>query len=385
MATSMQSIQSETHSDSSIEIDIRSRLLGTANQSSASEAADFQLDVNLNLPGKGITAIFGASGSGKTTLLRCIAGLQAVDAGSITINGDTWHDSAVSLPAHQRAVGYVFQEASLFSYLTVEGNLQFAIKRAEKVQSGVDTEQVIALMGIDNLLARKPAQLSGGERQRVAIARALLINPRLLLMDEPLAALDAQRRAEILPYLERLHQEIAMPVLYVTHSLDEVTRLADYLVLLEQGRVLAQGELIEMLARTDLSFGAEQEVGAVLEGTITRRDDQWHLATVAFAGGELVVRDSQGLGEIGKSVRVRVLARDISLSLDEAQRSSILNRLPATIESITATADPAMATLQLQVGENLLLARVSQKSVSELQLQPKQQVWAQIKSVAILR
>lgn len=176
-----------------------------------------------------------------------------------------------------------------------------------------------------------------------------------------------------------------MPVLYVTHSLDEVTRLADYLVLLEQGRVLAQGELIEMLARTDLSFGAEQEVGAVLEGTITRRDDQWHLATVAFAGGELVVRDSQGLGEIGKSVRVRVLARDISLSLDEAQRSSILNRLPATIESITATADPAMATLQLQVGENLLLARVSQKSVSELQLQPKQQVWAQIKSVAILR
>ncbi len=385
MATSTLSIQSEAHSDSSIEIDIRSRLLGTANQSSALDAADFQLDVNLNLPGKGITAIFGASGSGKTTLLRCIAGLQTVDAGSITINGDTWHDSAVSLPAHQRAVGYVFQEASLFSYLTVEGNLQFAIKRAEKVQSGVDTEQVIALMGIDNLLARKPAQLSGGERQRVAIARALLINPRLLLMDEPLAALDAQRRAEILPYLERLHQEIAMPVLYVTHSLDEVTRLADYLVLLEQGRVLAQGELIEMLARTDLSFGAEQEVGAVLEGTITRRDDQWHLATVAFAGGELVVRDSQGLGEIGKSVRVRVLARDISLSLDEAQRSSILNRLPATIESITATADPAMATLQLQVGENLLLARVSQKSVSELQLQPKQQVWAQIKSVAILR
>lgn len=385
MATSMQSNQSEAHSDSGIEIDIRSSLLGAANQPSALDAADFQLDVNLNLPGKGITAIFGASGSGKTTLLRCIAGLQAVDAGSITINGDTWHGSAMSLPAHQRAVGYVFQEASLFSHLTVEGNLQFAIKRAEKVQSVIDAEQVIALMGIDNLLARKPAQLSGGERQRVAIARALLINPQLLLMDEPLAALDAQRRAEILPYLERLHQEIAMPVLYVTHSLDEVTRLADYLVLLEQGRVLAQGELIEMLARTDLSFGAEQEVGAVLEGTITRRDDQWHLATVAFAGGELVVRDSQGLGEIGKSVRVRVLARDISLSLDEAQRSSILNRLPATIESITPTADPAMATLQLQVGENLLLARVSQKSVSELQLQPKQQVWAQIKSVAILR
>lgn len=347
--------------------------------------SDFLLDVDLDLPANGITAIFGASGSGKTTLLRCIAGLQAIDAGCLRINNETWHGSEFSMPAHKRSVGYVFQEASLFDHLNVEGNLNYALKRANDTHAAIDKQQVIELMGIDVLLNRQVQELSGGERQRVAIARALLINPQLLLMDEPLAALDMQRRQEILPYLERLHQEIAIPILYVTHSMEEVTRLADYLVVLDQGKVTAAGNLVEMLARSDLSFGGEAEVGAVLEGEIISRNDHWHLATVAFPGGEMQVRDSSGLGAIGKQVRIRILARDISLSLEAEQRSSILNRLPVEIVRMSASDDPAMATIQLKAGESYLLARVSLRSVEELNLQAGQQLWAQIKSVAILR
>lgn len=374
---------SRDESHAPLRIKVKTQFAGSSTK--ASTASGFSLDVDLSLPNNAITAIYGESGSGKTTLLRCIAGLETVSEGEITINNETWHDKDTSVPAHQRAVGYVFQEASLFQHLTVEGNLNYAQKRADANYGGINKQQIVELMGIGSLLTRKVGQLSGGERQRVAIARALLIHPQVLLMDEPLAALDVQRRQEILPYLERLHQEIAIPIFYVTHSLEEVSRLADYLVVLEQGRVIAQGNLIDMLSRSDLSLGGEEEVGAVLEGRIESRNAQWHLAHVVFPGGSMQIRDSAGLGEVGKNVRIRILARDISLSLDAEQRSSILNRLQAEILTITDTRDPAMNTVQLKVGESILLARISRRSVAELDLQPGQSVWAQIKSVAILR
>lgn len=353
------------------------------NSATITDQSAFLLDVDLQLPGQGITAIFGASGSGKTTLLRCIAGLQRISEGELIVNGETWHDKNESLPAHQRPIGYVFQEASLFEHLTAEGNLRYAEKRA--AEGGPQFQSIVELMGIESLLQQYPSQLSGGERQRVAIARALLINPGLLLMDEPLAALDRQRRLEILPYLERLHREIQLPILYVTHSMEEVTRLADTLLILDQGRVAAVGELVELLSRTDLPLEFGEEAGAVLEGQVLSRDERWQLAKVAFAGGELLVRDAGGLGMTGSTVRLRVLARDVSLALDANSESSILNRLPAQVALIDEGADVGLATVQLRVGESLLLARVSQRSVHELNLREGMQVYAQIKSVAILR
>lgn len=351
-------------------------------QARAGTDSDFTLKLDLQLPGEGISAVFGASGSGKTTLLRCVAGLAPVLSGSIVVNNETWHDAGVSLPAHQRPVGYVFQEASLFEHLSTAANLDFAEKRAKRfggrVASPIDRNQIVELMGIGRLLQRRPAQLSGGERQRVAIARALLINPRLLLMDEPLAALDAGHKQEILPYLEKLHREIQIPVLYVTHSVDEVSRLADQLLVLQEGEVLVSGPVGPVLSGLRLG----DEAGAVLEGRLQARDEQWKLALFRFAGGELWVRDR---GQpLQSDTRVRVLARDVSLSLQPAQQSSILNSLPAMVESIEE-GDEAMALVRLRLGDSVLIARVSRRSVAELGLELGMAVYAQVKSVAILR
>lgn len=348
----------------------------------AGTGSDFTLALDLQLPGEGISAVFGASGSGKTTLLRCVAGLAPVQSGSIVINNETWHDSRLSLPAHERPVGYVFQEASLFEHLTAAGNLEFAEKRVQGLDEGtgfpIERKQIVELMGIDRLLQRRPSQLSGGERQRVAIARALLIRPRLLLMDEPLAALDAGHKQEILPYLETLHREIQIPVLYVTHSVDEVSRLADHLLVLQDGQALASGPVGPILSGLRLG----DEAGAVLEGQLKARDTQWNLALFSFAGGELWVRDR---GQpLHADTRVRVLARDVSLSLAPAQQSSILNSLPAVVASIEEN-DEAMALVGLRLGDASLSARVSRRSVAELALRPGLPVYAQVKSVAILR
>lgn len=236
--------------------------------------ADFSLDVDLQLPGRGVTALFGHSGSGKTTLLRCVAGLERSDQGELTVNGERWQNSAQNLfvPPHRRPIGYVFQEANLFTHLSVRRNLEFGMRRVPAPQRRVALEQAVELLGIDHLLERMPDRLSGGERQRVGIARALLTSPRLLLMDEPLAALDLKRKSEILPYLERLHDELDIPVLYVSHSPDEVARLADHVVLLEQGRAIAQGELRETLARLDLPTAFSDDAGVVIEGEIAGHD-----------------------------------------------------------------------------------------------------------------
>lgn len=346
---------------------------------------DFTLDVDLQLPATGVTAIFGPSGSGKTTLLRCVAGLERARHARIAVDGAVWQDDPGGpyVPTHLRPLGYVFQEASLFDHLDVRGNLAFGQRR-----SGTDAgalAPLIELLGIGALLPRRPHQLSGGERQRVAIARALATQPRILLLDEPLASLDAARRQEILPWLERLRDEVKVPMLYVTHASDEVARLADHLVLLDAGRVAASGPLAATLARLDLPAIAGDEASALLHGTLAERDERWHLDRVAFDGGSLWL--AAGAAAVGRTVRVRVLARDVSIATVAPTlpaASSIQNVLPCTVVAIAAGAHPSQALVQLDCGGSLLLARITARAADALDLAPGQAVWAQVKSAALV-
>lgn len=346
-------------------------------------APDFTLDVNVVLPGQGVTAIFGPSGSGKTSLLRCVAGLLKAERGSLRVQGETWQDEKKFLPTHKRPLGYVFQEASLFPHLSAAGNLAYAMKRASHPVDKDLYERVLAVMSIEHILQRAPAELSGGERQRVAIARALLIQPRLLLMDEPLASLDTARKREILPWLERMHASFDVPVLYVSHAVEEVARLADNMLVLEAGSVVTQGKVSEVLSRIDPSFDLEEETGVLLQARVIERDERWHLARVEFEGGELWVRD--GGEEPGQNLRIRILAKDVSLALAPHDDSSILNRLAVEIIEISQDKDEAMALLRLRVGKEYLLARVTRRSVEHLKLASGKKLWAQVKSVAIVR
>ena len=350
----------------------------------------FGLDVDLDLPARGVTALFGHSGSGKTTLLRCIAGLERAPLGRLTVNGAVWQrDEAHAgrpsgshwLPTHQRPLGYVFQEASLFPHLTVLGNLRYGQKRTSGAQPA-DLDAAIELLGIRPLLERKPDRLSGGERQRVSMARALALRPRLLLMDEPLAALDHARKQEILPYLERLHRTLDIPVLYVSHAPDEVARLADHIVVMEAGRAVAVGPLTDTLARLDLPIQLGEDVGVVLDAMVAERDVQWHLARVEFPGGSLWVRD--GGHAIGEPVRVRILARDVSIAMQPVSGTSIQNCLPATVEQMAGDNHAALTLLRLTMGPSPLLARLTQRSAAGLGLAPGIAVWVQIKAVALI-
>jgi molybdate transport system ATP-binding protein len=340
----------------------------------------FSLDVDLNLPLRGVTAFFGPSGSGKTTLLRCIAGLERSPQGRLTVAGRIWQDERHWIPTHKRPLGYVFQEASLFSHLTVLGNLNYGLRRIP-TGTRVSVEHAIELLGISHLLARKPDRLSGGERQRVAIARALAVNPRLLLMDEPLAALDLKRKQEILPYLDRLHDELKIPVLYVSHAPDEVARLADHLVVMEAGRVVIDGPLAATLARLDLPIHLGEDIGTIIEATVGEIDNQWHLMRLDFPGGHLWARDS-GLSA-GRRVRVRVLARDVSLA-DQLGHSSIQNVLNGIVDAIGEDEHPGLALVRLKVGEAMLVARLTKRAAFALALEPGKEVWVQVKSVALL-
>ncbi|MCU0840595.1 MAG: molybdenum ABC transporter ATP-binding protein [Thiobacillaceae bacterium] len=341
----------------------------------------FVLDVDLALPGRGVTALFGPSGSGKTTVLRCMAGLERA-RGSLTVNGVTWQDATTFLPTHRRPLGYVFQEASLFPHLSAQGNLEYGLRRVPAAARRVSLEQAVALLGIGHLLDRSPDRLSGGERQRVAIARALALSPGLLLMDEPLAALDARRKEEILPYLERLHDELEIPVLYVTHAADEVAHLADHLVVLDEGRAVATGPLTETLARLDPPIRLGEEAGVVLDALVAERDERWHLIRVDFDGGHFWARDSGH--DPGQRVRVRVLARDVSIALQPGENTSILNALPAVVEAVTDEAHPASALVRLRLGASPLLARLTRRSVHALELAPGKPVFAQVKAVALV-
>lgn len=350
----------------------------------------FALDVALALPERGVTVLFGPSGCGKTTVLRSLAGLERA-VGRVALGGEVWQDDAagVFVPTHRRAIGYVIQEAGLFPHLDVRRNLAYGMKRIPAAARRIALDQVVQLLGISHLLDRRPDTLSGGERQRAAIARALATSPKLLLLDEPLAALDPQRKAEVLPYLDRLHEELGIPLVYVSHSIDEVARLADHLVLMEAGRVRADGALADLLARLDLPTALGDEAGVVLDGVVGARDADWQLARLdvpgppSQAGFGLWARD-HGL-PLGRRVRVRVLARDVSLARLPQSGTSIGNQLHGTVEVLADDPEhPALALVRVRVGGAPIVARLTRRSAHALQLAAGMPVWAQVKSVALM-
>lgn len=342
------------------------------------------LAVDLTLPQRGITVIFGPSGSGKTTLLRCIAGLEKAQSGLVQIAGNTWQDdqSGIFLPTWKRSLGYVFQEACLFDHLDVRGNLEYACQNARPASRWNDLDAIITMLGIAPLLHRATQGLSGGERQRVAIARALATEPKILLLDEPLSAIDHARRRDILPWLEKLRDELHIPMLYVTHAADEVARLADTLVVLESGRVKASGPVAEVLSQIDSPVMLGEDTGVLLSGTFRQRDDAWHLACVAFSGGQLWLRDSGHLS--GSSARLRVLARDVSIATQPPHHTSIQNVLPCTVKAIRPDTHASQVLVQLACGDNLLLSRITARAAHTLALCEGKPVWAQVKSVALV-
>ena len=324
---------------------------------------DFVLDVDAEVPDAGITGIFGESGSGKTTLLRCIAGLER-------------GGNSEGLPAHKRNVGYVFQEPGLFPHLTVRGNIDYGARRATTRR--VDGAPVIDMLGIGDLLDRRPASLSGGEAQRVAIAAALLRSPDLVLMDEPLASLDRKRRDELLPYFDRLHDELSVPVIYVSHDIDEISRLCDHLVLLDKGRVAASGDLFDVVSRVDVPMLSGRNAGVVLWATPVDHEDG--LTKFDFGDGDIW---APGEFETGRNpMRLRISARDVSIVRERPQQTTILNVLRAVVEEIHIV-DKAAALVRLGVGNQSLLAQVTNRSVSRLELKPGERVFAQVKSVTV--
>ena len=342
---------------------------------------DFALDVDLKIPEQGVTAIFGPSGSGKTTLLRSIAGLENHPNGLMTFRGLTWQHKDTFVPTHLRSIGYVFQEASLFTHLNVKANLEYGGKRRGTSNNCEGLEQAVELLGIRHLLARMPSTLSGGERQRVAIARALASSPKILLMDEPLASLDHVRKQEIMPFLESLHRALKIPILYVSHSIDEVMRLADQLVLLDNGKVIATGPVNEVLTQLALPIASNEDAASLIETTLAAHDEEYQLSYLDFIGGRISVPllDTQ----IGSEVRIRIAARDVSLTLQHQRETSILNIFPATVDQIEELAG-AQVMVRLLAAGIPILARLTHKSVARLNLRPGSQVFVQAKSVAIL-
>ncbi len=345
----------------------------------------FTLDVDLSLPARGVSALFGASGCGKTTVLRALAGLERA-AGRVALDEEVWQDDeqGIFVPTHRRALGYVIQESALFPHLDVRRNLDYGRRRIAAHQHRIELDQVIALLGIGALMERRPDTLSGGERQRVAIARALATSPRLLLLDEPLAALDAARKAEVLPYLDRLHEELGIPIVYVSHAIEEVVRLAHHLVLLDAGRVVAAGTVAETMARLDLPTARGEEAGVVLDAVVAEQDAVWKLARLNVGSGDFSVwaRD-HGL-PVGRAVRVRLLARDVSITRAPQTGTSIGNQLRGTVEQIADDEHPSLALVRVRVGASPVVARLTRRSAHALELQPGMPVWAQVKTVALM-
>lgn len=345
----------------------------------------FVLGVDLSVPATGVTAIFGPSGSGKTTLLRCMAGLTRARNGYFSIAGEVWEDDAQGLftPAHRRACGYVFQEANLFAHLSVRGNLEYGYRRAGPSARSVAFDEAVAMLDLAPLLERRPHGLSGGERQRVAIGRAILSSPRLMLMDEPIASLDGSRKAEVLYYIERLRDQLRIPIFYVSHAIEEVVRLAGTLCVLSEGRVLATGSVTELTSRLDLRPNLGRfEAGSVIEATVVSHDLDYGLATLRFDGGTITAPDVEALS--GELVRVRIRARDVSLALSAPRDASFLNVLGGTVKEVRE-GPGAGADVAVMVGGSLILARVTRKSVAALALRPGAAVYALVKSIAIDR
>ena len=344
---------------------------------------DFKLNVDLRLPAQGITVLFGPSGSGKTTILRCVAGLEK-SAGRVAIGHEVWQDNAQGIfkPTWQRDLGYVFQEASLFEHLNVEENLKYGIKRVDKPARHQALQSAIELLGIEHLLMRASSDLSGGERQRVAIARALALQPRLLLLDEPLASLDTARRQEILPWLERMHRELKIPVLYVTHSTDEMARLADHLVVLDKGSVASSGSPADVLSTARVALAEGDNAGSMTVGTVVARDTHFHLAEVTFEGASLWVQD-QGV-PIGQTTRMRILARDVTLSTPDQNKMPTSNYIDGVIEAIDTDLHPSLALVGVRCGSTLVLSRTTRRSLRDLGLGSGAHVRCHIRSASLM-
>lgn len=350
----------------------------------AVDREDFQLEARFAADAP-IVALFGRSGSGKTTLVNAIAGLARPKRGRIAVSGRVLFDSTqgIDLAPESRHVGYVFQEGLLFPHLSVRANLDYGERLTRPAERFVDRARIVALLGLESLLDRRPNTLSGGEKQRVAIGRALLASPRLLLMDEPLASLDAPRKAEILAYVELLRDELRLPIVYVSHALEEVTRLADHLVVMADGRIAAEGPASEVLGRTDLSPHLGRfEAGSVIEAKVRAHDQTYGLTTLAFDGGELIVPNVDALP--GEPVRARIRARDVSIALQRPSGVSLQNILPARIVAI-GDEFGAIVDVHLAIGETTLTARITRKSVTELGLAPGAPVFAMVKAVSIDR
>jgi molybdate transport system ATP-binding protein len=343
----------------------------------------FALDARFE-SGPGLTALFGRSGSGKTSLVNVIAGLVRPDEGRVVVDGAVLLDTAsgIDVPKHRRRIGYVFQEGRLFPHLSVRQNLVFGRWFNRGTVSATRLDDVVALLGIADLLDRRPGKLSGGEKQRVAIGRALLAGPRLLLMDEPLAALDGARKDEILPYIERLRDESRIPIVYVSHAVAEVTRLATTMVLMSDGRVDAVGPIAEVMGRLDLAPRTGRfEAGAVLDTRVAGHDG-YGLSRLRCAAGEIMV-PRLDLAD-GTAVRVRIRARDVIVAVERPHGLSALNVLPGTVAEI-APGDGAVRDIRLDLAGESLLVRLTQRSLSELGIAPGRAVFAVIKSVALDR
>lgn len=354
--------------------------------------AGFRLDVSFSLPSAGILVLFGPSGCGKTTVLRAVAGLERA-AGCVRVGDSVWQDDerGVFVPTYERNLGYVFQEASLFSHLNVDKNLRFGLERTQTPQGEERLQYAIDLLGIRHLLLRRVSELSGGERQRCAIARSLCLQPDILLMDEPLSALDWARKREILPWLEKLRAELHIPILYVTHSADEMARLADWLVVLDQGRISAQGPLASVLTNLQVPVATEHGPAGIVEGEVVSISQMWR--TLAVRAGNWVLEvadDASGAAEattishrVGDRIRLRILARDVGISLNPLQQTSVRNCLPAVIDDLVEESGAYML-VRLKEGENALLSRILRRSAAELNLKPGMRVWAQVKAAAVV-
>lgn len=356
-------------------IDVRARL------------GEFDLEIEREIDTRGVTALFGPSGSGKSTLLRIVAGLEKRATGRVAFGDEVWLDSArhLRIPAHRRPVGYMFQSARLFPHLSAEGNLRYARKRSRNGKQSVSFEEVVESLDLGPLLARRVRSLSGGERQRVALGRTLLTQPRLLLLDEPLAALDPARKMEILPYVEALHPRFGIPTVYVSHAVDEVALLADRTVVLSHGRVMTSGPTAEILEQLDLqplNHHGPPGTATVVEARVTHHDEEYHLTWLDLAGQTLSVRKIEQLAT-GDFARLVVRARDVSLATERPRAVSIRNVLQGTVIDIREDESAAFAEVAVDLGPSRVRARVTRASLHELGLEVGSPVFALLKSLSL--
>jgi molybdate transport system ATP-binding protein len=344
----------------------------------------FTLDATFSVPARGITGLFGPSGCGKSTVLRCLAGLQYLPGSFCAVDDDIWQDDRIFRKPYQRPIGYVFQEASLFAHLSVRRNLIYGTPRGNAGAGGIGFDEVIELLGLEKLLQRSPQNLSGGERQRVAIGRALLSQPKLLLMDEPLSALDRLTKDEILPFLERLHARLSLPVIYVSHDMAEIERLADHLLLMQAGNVLASGPLNILQSDPGLPLAKARDAAVNFDAQVDGYDPGYGILSLRIDGGHLLVPASPH--PVGDVMRLRIAAGDVSLAAAAPRGSSILNALPARIVSRSPVGDNEILVV-LALGHDgagaRLLARVTRRSWDQMQLAEGLDIFAQVKGVAL--